>query len=257
MNFGQALDALKNGAYITRKGWNGKDMFLWLKRGTVIREEWCHDATLLKLAMENGGTIEALPTICMKTADNKVLTGWLASQTDMLSNDWEIYFKGTRVPDPMYANNKEYSDPIYNNMAEWNVPENEKVTEFDLDGVLREERFNDAIDKATEKVNSLSDKETNAEEVISDLKKQFKMENTEASLNHQYKEAVIERDRLSEIKASMQQEVMDYLKTTPKDKLFDELKQLEQLYLSKAETTEECAMIADDFNVFLGYAKNN
>ena len=27
----------------------------------------------------------------MKTADNKILTGWLASQTDMLSEDWLIY----------------------------------------------------------------------------------------------------------------------------------------------------------------------
>lgn len=38
----------------------------------------------------NGGTTEGLPTICMKTADNKVLTGWLASQTDMLSEDWVV-----------------------------------------------------------------------------------------------------------------------------------------------------------------------
>ena len=33
--------------------------------------------------------IEGLGTVCMKTADNKILTGWLASQTDMLAEDWE------------------------------------------------------------------------------------------------------------------------------------------------------------------------
>ena len=38
----------------------------------------------------NGGETEALGTICMKTADNKVLTGWLASQADMLSEDWIV-----------------------------------------------------------------------------------------------------------------------------------------------------------------------
>lgn len=42
------------------------------------------------LTFDNGGDIEALGTICMKTADNKVLTGWLASQTDILSEDWNI-----------------------------------------------------------------------------------------------------------------------------------------------------------------------
>ena len=38
----------------------------------------------------NGGEIEALGSIRMMTADKKVLTGWLASQTDMLAEDWEI-----------------------------------------------------------------------------------------------------------------------------------------------------------------------
>ena len=34
--------------------------------------------------------IEALGTICLKTADDKILTGWLASQTDVLSEDWVL-----------------------------------------------------------------------------------------------------------------------------------------------------------------------
>jgi hypothetical protein len=42
------------------------------------------------LADNNGGEIEALGTICMKTSDNKILTGWLASQTDMLTEDWIV-----------------------------------------------------------------------------------------------------------------------------------------------------------------------
>ena len=90
MNFGGALEAIKQGKKVARQGWNGKGMWLWLKEGTMVKSEWCHDPALKAIADNNGGEIEALGTICMKTADNKILSGWLASQTDMLSNDWVI-----------------------------------------------------------------------------------------------------------------------------------------------------------------------
>lgn len=87
-SFGQAVESLKRGCKVARKGWNGKGMFLWLKPGTMVKSEWCHDAELKAIAEKNGGEIEALGTICMKTADDKILSGWLASQTDILSADW-------------------------------------------------------------------------------------------------------------------------------------------------------------------------
>lgn len=90
MNFGQAIEALKSGKRVSRKGWNGKNMFLWLKTGCVINSDHCQDPVLKSICNDNGGTLSCLPTICMKTADNKVLTGWLASQSDMLSEDWFI-----------------------------------------------------------------------------------------------------------------------------------------------------------------------
>lgn len=90
MNFGEAVAALKNGKKVTRAGWNGKGMFLWLKPAVTVKADWCKDPLLKSLAEANGGEVEALGTICMKTADNKVLTGWLASQTDMLSEDWMV-----------------------------------------------------------------------------------------------------------------------------------------------------------------------
>ena len=65
-------------------------MFLWLKPATTIKSDWCKDLKLKELVDASGGEMEALGTICMKTADNKILTGWLASQTDMLSEDWEV-----------------------------------------------------------------------------------------------------------------------------------------------------------------------
>ena len=88
--FGQAIGSLKRGFKVARKGWNGKGMWLWLKQETMVKSEWCHDLALKAIADQNGGKIHALGTICMKTADNKILTGWLASQTDMLSEDWVL-----------------------------------------------------------------------------------------------------------------------------------------------------------------------
>ena len=89
-SFGKAIESLKLGCRVTRKGWNGKGMFLWLKPATMVKSEWCKDPLLKELADNNGGEVEALGTICMKTADNKILTGWLASQTDILSDDWML-----------------------------------------------------------------------------------------------------------------------------------------------------------------------
>lgn len=90
MNFGQAIEALKQGKKVSRKGWNGKGMFLWLKPATKVKAEWCKDPLLKELAVKNGGEIQALGTICMLTAQNQILSGWLASQTDMLSEDWQL-----------------------------------------------------------------------------------------------------------------------------------------------------------------------
>ena len=90
LTFGEAIEALKQGKKVAREGWNGKGMFLWLKPATTIKSDWCKDPILKFIVDANGGETEALGTICMKTADGKVLTGWLASQTDMLLEDWMI-----------------------------------------------------------------------------------------------------------------------------------------------------------------------
>jgi hypothetical protein len=90
MNFGEAIELIKQGKKIARSEWNGKNMYLWLKPATTIKSEWCKDPILKEIVDNNGGEAEALGTICMKTADNKILTGWNATQTDMLSDDWFI-----------------------------------------------------------------------------------------------------------------------------------------------------------------------
>lgn len=90
LTFGLAIEALKAGKRVARAGWNGKGMYLWLLPAATVKAEWCREAHLKAVVEQNGGEIEALGSIRMMTADRKVLTGWLASQTDMLAEDWTI-----------------------------------------------------------------------------------------------------------------------------------------------------------------------
>ncbi len=90
LTFGKAVKEMQNGEKVSRAGWNGKGMYLWLMPATTVPAEWCKEPHLKQLAEANGGSIECLATIRMKTADNKILTGWLASQTDIVATDWQV-----------------------------------------------------------------------------------------------------------------------------------------------------------------------
>lgn len=79
MNFGQAIEALKDGKKLQRSGWNGKGIFI-------------------ELQVPNEHSKMTSPYIFIDTTglqtDNqfapKSLVPWLASQTDMLSEDWQV-----------------------------------------------------------------------------------------------------------------------------------------------------------------------
>ena len=91
MTFGQAIEAMKRGKRVARKGWNGKGMYIWVMPGSTIRN--CPniaDPHLQAISDANGGTVTFTGSIRMKTATGEVLTGWLASQTDMLCEDWVV-----------------------------------------------------------------------------------------------------------------------------------------------------------------------
>lgn len=85
MNFGAALQALKNGQKVAREGWNGKGMFLFLVPGSVFK---VNRAPLLGIYPE-GTEINYRPHIDMKTVDGEIVP-WVASQTDLLADDWCI-----------------------------------------------------------------------------------------------------------------------------------------------------------------------
>jgi hypothetical protein len=77
MTFGLAIEALKRGHKVSRSGWNGKGMWLYF----IPASHW---ETTRGLELLDG-----LPWIGMKTVDDKFVP-WLASQTDVLAEDWGI-----------------------------------------------------------------------------------------------------------------------------------------------------------------------
>ena len=76
LNFGMAIEAVKNGQHLSRKGWNGKGQYIFLVRG----EELCVND------LEN----KHANAIAIKTISGEIQVGWLASQGDMMADDWEI-----------------------------------------------------------------------------------------------------------------------------------------------------------------------
>ena len=73
MTFGDALELLKQGRRVMRRGWNGKNMYVWLNTGMYVNGNWTK------------------PFIEMVNAQGDAQPGWLASQPDMLEEDWEEY----------------------------------------------------------------------------------------------------------------------------------------------------------------------
>lgn len=84
-DFSKALINLKQGAKFQRKGWNGKGM--WIE---------------IQIPDEN--STMTLPYIFMFTADGQTVP-WLASQTDILANDWGFFHPQIVYPDPDVASN--------------------------------------------------------------------------------------------------------------------------------------------------------
>jgi hypothetical protein len=86
MNFGAALEALKQGKRVAREGWNGKAMWLYLVPGSTFQVS---EGKPLSAHLPVGETVQYHAHIDMKTAQGYHVP-WLASQADLLSEDWQI-----------------------------------------------------------------------------------------------------------------------------------------------------------------------
>lgn len=87
MTFGLAIEALKRGHKVSRKGWNGKDMFLYYVPANSYPATRNTLNTMVGMFPDDMVPYGAY--IAMKTAQNNVVP-WLASQTDVLAEDWGI-----------------------------------------------------------------------------------------------------------------------------------------------------------------------
>lgn len=84
MNFGQALELLKEGKKLARAGWNGRGMFVFLVPGSTFQ---VNRPPLLGIYPE-GTTITYRPHIDIKNVDGSIST-WVPSIGDVMAEDWE------------------------------------------------------------------------------------------------------------------------------------------------------------------------
>lgn len=85
LSFSEALQAVKEGKKVSRVGWNGKGMFIFVVPGSTFT---VNRAPLLGIYPE-GTQINYHAHIDMRTADGQIVP-WLASQTDLLTDDWKV-----------------------------------------------------------------------------------------------------------------------------------------------------------------------
>lgn len=105
MTFGDAIEAIKAGQRVRRAGWNGKGMFVSAQYGGIAitgrgdlsvaidgdeRKELINGVRRELFNMTDVGTVTRMPCMMLRAADGSIVPGWLASQTDMFAEDWEI-----------------------------------------------------------------------------------------------------------------------------------------------------------------------
>lgn len=88
MNFGQAVEALKVGRRVARAGWNGEGMFVVYQKG-YPQGIPCNKQTADAFGYKEGDLFKCRPYLQMRCADGSHQM-WLASQSDILEEDWEI-----------------------------------------------------------------------------------------------------------------------------------------------------------------------
>ncbi len=95
MNFGNAIEAIKDGKKVARKGWNGKNMFIVYMPGMKLppfntqgTQRKVNDRTAKHIGEDK--PLNVVPYIAMYNTQREWIPGWLASQSDMLSEDWYI-----------------------------------------------------------------------------------------------------------------------------------------------------------------------
>lgn len=87
-DFGWAIRKLKEGFKVARKGWNGKGMWIALMPSLYLDKDIINGRT--KKHIGEGVDLDSQPYLVMWTASQQWQPGWLASQADMLAEDWVL-----------------------------------------------------------------------------------------------------------------------------------------------------------------------
>lgn len=95
LSFGIAIELLKQGQRVARAGWNGKGMFIFMRPEDTLPEAVIAGVKSLPVSAKNFFVEQARPIkftgyLCMYAADGTIVNGWLASQTDILAEDWTL-----------------------------------------------------------------------------------------------------------------------------------------------------------------------
>jgi len=132
MNFSEALEAVKTGSKIQREGWNGKGMY--------VKHLGADDSTNM------------LPYLVMRTVQGTFVP-WLASQTDILADDWTILL-ASKSKLPVMSRGREweiFQEKVRDHIADYTIPQygdapNDPITEFTPEHIGKEiKRYCDRI----------------------------------------------------------------------------------------------------------------
>lgn len=93
--FGIAIEYLKQGFRVARSGWNGKGMFIFMRPEDTLAADFIPKVKSLpesvrNFLIEQKRNVKFGSYLCMYAADGTIVNGWLASQTDILAEDWQI-----------------------------------------------------------------------------------------------------------------------------------------------------------------------
>ena len=84
-SFGEAIRLLKRGHKVSRRGWNGKGQFIYYVSPGNYKP--CTDAA--RTIVNEDGNVPYRDYIAIYTVQGTVVP-WVASQTDILAEDWYI-----------------------------------------------------------------------------------------------------------------------------------------------------------------------
>lgn len=84
--FGEAISSLKRGKKVTRKGWNGKGMFVVHQKGYPDGIP-CNKQTAVAWGMKEGDLFKCNPYLQIRCVDGSH-SMWVPSINDVLAEDW-------------------------------------------------------------------------------------------------------------------------------------------------------------------------